>query len=93
MEDSKLLQMFDRLSESMNQIHRSIDGIHSRLEQIDVRLNCLEQMDERLEGLEHGQTAIRRDVARVDRKIDRLSIDLGEILPNITDNASLKEAK
>lgn len=43
--------------------------------------------------LERGQTAVRRDVARVDRKIDPLSIDLGETLPDITDNGSLKEAK
>ena len=55
-------------------------------------------MNRRLDTLEEGQKAIRRDVARVDRKIDRLSADVGDTLVYVTDSVGselemLKKAK
>jgi len=50
-------------------------------------------LDERLDELEHGQTSIRRDIARVERKIDRLSNDVGDTLAIITEATDYELSK
>lgn len=64
--------------------------IHEELKPINQRLDSLESgqkdLNRRLDTLEEGQKAIRRDVARVDRKIDRLSADVGDTLVYVTEN-------
>lgn len=68
-----------------------------RSEMSDMRSE-MKDMNRRLDTLEEGQKAIRRDVARVDRKIDRLSADIGDTLVYVTENVDteinqLREAK
>ena len=51
-----------------------------------------------VEDLKEGQKSIRRDIARVDRKLDRLSNDVGDTLAIVTEAtdyemSKLKEAK
>jgi len=41
-------------------------------------------MGDRLDGLEAGQEALRRDVARIERKIDRQGNDIADTLYYIT---------
>ena len=64
--------------------------IHEELKPINQRLESLEsgqmELNRRLDTLEEGQKAIRRDVARVDRKLDRLSADVGDTLVYVTEN-------
>lgn len=61
-------------------------------------LEKLNEMGDSIEELKDGQKAIKRDVARVERKIDRLSNDVGDTLAIITETADyelskLREAK
>ena len=76
--------------------------IRDELKPINQRLGTLEagqkELNRRLDTLEEGQKSIRRDIARVDRKIDRLSADVGDTLVYVTDNVGtelemLKKAK
>ena len=90
MEDAKMMQMLGRINDAMQKMYSRLDNIDVRLDGMDARLD---RMEERLDTLERGQTSIRRDIARVDRKVENLSLDLSYVLPNITDNASMKAAK
>lgn len=61
-------------------------------------LEKLNEMSDSIEELKDGQKAIKRDVARVERKIDRLSNDVGDTLAIITETtdyelSKLREAK
>lgn len=61
-------------------------------------LDKLTEMSDSIEDLKDGQKAIKRDVARVERKIDRLSNDVGDtlaIITEATDNelSKLRQAK
>lgn len=61
-------------------------------------LDKLTEMSDSVEDLKDGQKAIKRDVARVERKIDRLSNDVGDtlaIITEATDNelSKLRQAK
>ena len=61
-------------------------------------LEKLNEMSDSIEELKDGQKAIKRDVARVERKIDRLSNDIGDTLAIITETtdyelSKLREAK
>lgn len=61
-------------------------------------LEKLNEMGDSIEELKDGQKAIKRDVARVERKIDRLSNDVGDTLAIITETtdyelSKLREAK
>ena len=76
--------------------------ILNEIKTMNRRLDTIEDgqktMNRRLDSLEEGQKTIRRDIARVDRKIDRLSADVGDTLVYITDNVGselemLKRAK
>ena len=76
--------------------------ILNEIKTMSRRLDTIEDgqktMNRRLDNLEEGQKTIRRDIARVDRKIDRLSADVGDTLVYITDNVGselemLKRAK
>lgn len=86
-----------------------MQAVLEQLANISGRLDSLEAGQKRLEGglnevrrdivdLRDGQTAIRRDITRLDRKIDTLSLDVGNALANVTDNVGdeierLKRAK
>ena len=48
-------------------------------------LDKLNEMSDSIEDLKDGQKAIKRDVARIERKIDRLSNDVGDTLAIITE--------
>jgi len=61
-------------------------------------LDKLNELTDSVEGLKDGQKAIKRDIARVERKIDRLSNDVGDTMAIITETtdyelAKLREAK
>lgn len=79
-----------------------MQAVLDQLAKISGRLNNLEDgqkaMQRDIVNLNDGQKAIRRDIARLDRKIDTLSLDVGNALANITDNVGdeiekLKQAK
>jgi len=61
-------------------------------------LDKLNELTDSVEGLKDGQKAIKRDIARVERKIDRLSNDVGDTMAIITETTDyeltkLREAK
>ena len=58
-------------------------------------LSNVKEIYRTLDSLEDGQKAIRRTVARINRKIDHLGDDLAEVLTGLTDaaDAALKQAK
>lgn len=65
---------------------------------LQLILNELKTLRTDVEDLKEGQKAIRRDIARVDRKLDRLSNDVGDILAIVTEAtdyeiSKLREAK
>lgn len=99
MNENEMLQMILSEIKSMNGEIKSING---EIKSINDRLDTLEEgqksMRADIEDLKEGQKAIRRDVARVDRKIDRLSADVGDTLVYVTDSVGselemLKKAK
>ena len=61
-------------------------------------LEKLNELTDSVEELKDGQKAIKRDIARVERKIDRLSNDIGDTMAIITETtdyelSKLREAK
>ncbi len=69
-------EMLQAILSEIKGMSSEIKGINSEIKGINLRLDSLED----------GQKAIRRDVARVDQKIDRLSTDVGDTLVYITEN-------
>ena len=63
-------------NELMQAIMNQLSAINSRLD----------KMDARLDRLEVGQTEIRKDIARLDTKIDTLSGDVGSAMAQLTEN-------
>ena len=89
-------------NEMLQMILNEIKSMNGEIKSINDRLDTLEEgqkaMRADIEDLKEGQKAIRRDVARVDRKIDRLSADVGDTLVYVTDSVGselemLKKAK
>ena len=65
---------------------------------IDELKEGQKSMRAEVEDLKEGQKSIRRDISRVDRKLDRLSNDVGDTLAIVTEAtdyemSKLKEAK
>lgn len=53
----------------------------------------MKEMRADIEDLKEGQSALRRDIARVERKIDRLSNDVGDTLAIITETTDYELSK
>lgn len=81
MNENEMLQAI--LNEMRSMIHEELKPINQRLESLE---SGQMELNRRLDTLEEGQKAIRRDVARVDRKLDRLSADVGDTLVYVTEN-------
>lgn len=81
MHENEMLQAI--LNEMRSMIHEELKPINQRLESLE---SGQMELNRRLDTLEEGQKAIRRDVARVDRKLDRLSADVGDTLVYVTEN-------
>lgn len=56
-------------------------------------LEKLNEMSDGIADLQDGQKAIKRDIARVERKIDRLSNDVGDTLAIITETTDYELSK
>ena len=68
MDDREMLQT---ILNAVSAVTVQLDKMEARLTAVDAELK---NMGDRLDGLEAGQEALRRDVARIERKIDhRLS--------------------
>ena len=63
------------------QPREALGEVEARLTAVDAELK---NMGDRLDGLEAGQEALRRDVARIERKIDRQGNDIADTLYYIT---------
>ena len=94
MNENEMLQTILSEIKSMNgeiaSINKRLDGLEAgqkdmRTEMKDMRAE-MKDMRADIEDLKEGQKAIRRDVARVDRKLDRLSADVGDTLVYVTEN-------
>ena len=59
------------------QPREALREVEARLTAVDAELKS---MGDRLDGLEAGQEALRRDVARIERKIDRQGNDIADTL-------------
>ena len=84
-------------NELMQAIMNQLSAINSRLDKMDARLDRMDErfdrmderfdrMETRLDRLEVGQTEIRKDIARLDTKIDTLSGDVGSAMAQLTEN-------
>ena len=74
--------------EMLQTILNAVSAVTVQLDKMDARLTAvdaeLKNMGDRLDGLEAGQEALRRDVARMERKIDRQGNDIADTLYYIT---------
>lgn len=91
----KIAGRLDSLEEGQKSMRADIEGLKES--QKDMRAE-MKDMRADVEDLKEGQKSIRRDIARVDRKIDRLSADVGDTLVYVTDSVGnelemLKKAK
>lgn len=93
----------------MKEVNRRLDSLEDGQKEANRRLDTLEagqndmradmkEANRRLDTLEEGQKTIRRDVARVERKVDRLGNDVGDTLAIVTEATDyeisrLREAK
>lgn len=80
----------DSLESGQKDMTHRLDSLESgqkdmRTEMKDMRAE-MKDMRADIEDLKEGQKAIRRDVARVDRKLDRLSADVGDTLVYVTED-------
>ena len=60
--------MLQTILNAVSAVTVQLDKMEARLTAVDAELK---NMGDRLDGLEAGQEALRRDVARIERKIDR----------------------
>lgn len=94
MNENELLQA---ILNKLETIDTRLDGVDARLDKVDARLDRmdarLDGMDTRLDRLEVGQTEIRRDIARLDQKIDTLSGDVGAAMVQLTENVDKEVIK
>ncbi len=61
-------EMLQTILNAVSAVTVQLDKMEARLTAVDAELK---NMGDRLDGLEAGQEALRRDVARIERKIDR----------------------
>ena len=73
----------DSLDTRLGKVESRLDKVEARLDKVDARLD---KVDARLDSLESGQAAIRKDIARLDNRIDMLSSDIGNAMIRLTEN-------
>ena len=78
MDDREMLQT---ILNAVSAVTVQLDKMEARLTAVDAELK---NMGDRLDVLEAGQEALRRDVARIERKIDRQGNDIAYTLYYIT---------
>ena len=61
------------------------DMLQAILNEIKSINGEIKSINQRLDTLDEGQKAIRRDVATVNKKLDRLSYDVGLTIAGVTD--------
>ena len=81
---------FDKVDIRLDSLDARLDKVESRLDKVESRLDKVEsrldKVDARLDNLESGQAAIRKDIARLDNRIDTLSSDIGNAMIRLTEN-------
>ena len=87
MDDREMLQT---ILNAVSAVTVQLDKMEARLTAVDAELK---NMGDRLDGLEAGQEALRRDVARIERKIDRQGNDIADTLYYITPNCAKPDKK
>ena len=84
-----ILSKLENLESGQKEMRAEMNGMRADIEELkaDQKEMRAEMNDMRsdIEDLKEGQKAIRRDVARIDRKIDRLANDVGDTLAIITE--------
>ena len=101
MNDSEMLQA---ILSQLQQMNGRLDSLESGQKDMRADIDMLKETQQALiegqqalfegqKALEEGQKALRRDVARVDRKIDRLANDVGDTLAIITEATDQEFAK
>ena len=113
MNENEMLQTILSEIKSMNgeiaSINKRLDGLEAGQKDMRAEMNGMraeindmhaemKEVNRRLDTLEEGQKTIRRDVARVERKVDRLGNDVGDTLAIVTEAtdyeiSKLREAK
>ena len=68
-------EMLQTILNAVSAVTVQLDKMEARLTAVDAELK---NMGDRLDGLEAGQEALRRDVARIERKIDRQGNDIAD---------------
>lgn len=102
-------EMMQAILGQLEKITGRLDGLEAGQKDMNRRLDTLEEgqksmraemkdMRADIEDLKEGQKSIRRDVARVERKVDRMGNDIGDMLAIITETtdyelSKLREAK
>ena len=80
----------DRLENGQKALEDGQKAMTSRMDSSEVSQKAMssrmDSIEESQRVLEDGQKMIRRDIARVDRKIDHLSDDMSDALTLITEN-------
>ena len=77
-----ILEKIGSLESGQQEMRTEMNGMRSEITGMRSEMNS---MRADIEDLKEGQKAIRRDVARIDRKIDRLANDVGDTLAIITE--------
>ena len=99
---SLILSKLESLEAGQKDMRAEINGIHTEINGMHTEINGLraemKKANRRLDTLEEGQKTIRRDVARGERKVDRLGNDVGDTLAIVTEAtdyeiSKLREAK
>lgn len=71
--------------EMLQTILNAVSAVTVQLDKMEARLTAVDsELKNSLDGLEAGQEALRRDVARIERKIDRQGNDIADTLYYIT---------
>lgn len=77
-----ILEKIGSLESGQQEMRSEMNDMRSEITGMRSEMNS---MRADIEDLKEGQKAIRRDVARIDRKIDRLANDVGDTLAIITE--------
>ena len=77
-----ILEKIGSLESGQQEMRTEMNSMRSEITGMRSEMNS---MRADIEDPKEGQKAIRRDVARIDRKIDRLANDVGDTLAIITE--------
>ena len=78
-----VITQLQMLNTRFDKVDIRLDSLDARLDKVESRLD---KVDARLDNLESGQAAIRKDIARLDNRIDTLSSDIGNAMIRLTEN-------